>query len=282
MRKLSALAGFLSVALGTGAIAVGATVDDVQIHSSSVGSGPTILFVHGWTCDSTSWAGQVSPLSGSYRVITLDLPGHGKTPPPKDGVFSMDLFARTVEAVRAESGAAQVVLVGHSMGAMVIRQYAIRHPDRVAGLVAVDGPLDMRNFVRQAAEENESGKEQSLTRENRKQMITGMFIEETPDEVRERVLAMMLQPSEATAMGAVSAMFDRNNDTADKIVSSPALIIDAGTLSQERIAKRNEKTKEVVPAVRSIQVEGTGHFLMMEKPQVCNELIQDFLNKIGF
>ena len=70
-----------------------ASVDGLTIHSSSTGAGAgTIVFVHGWTCDSSSWTGQVPAFAKKYRVITLDLPGHGKSGSPKDGKFSMDLF----------------------------------------------------------------------------------------------------------------------------------------------------------------------------------------------
>src|SRR5687767_14213946 len=84
--------------------ATAATVDGMNIHWTSAGNGAqTIVFVHGWTCDETSWQGQVPELSKRFRVITLDLPGHGKSDSPKDGRFSMALFARAVEAVRAEA-----------------------------------------------------------------------------------------------------------------------------------------------------------------------------------
>src|ERR1019366_7625175 len=76
-----------------------------------------------------------------YHVVTLDLPGHGQSESPASGKFSMDLFARAVEAVRDEANADKVVLVGHSMGVPVVRQYARLYPQHVAGLVAVDGPL---------------------------------------------------------------------------------------------------------------------------------------------
>src|SRR5687768_4790461 len=53
-----------------------ATVDGATIHWTSRGSGgPAVIFVHGWTCDGTSWEGQVPAISRSHRVITLDLPG---------------------------------------------------------------------------------------------------------------------------------------------------------------------------------------------------------------
>src|SRR6478735_4153417 len=114
MRSMSALL----VLLFFTATASAATVDGLKIHSASAGSGTTTLvLVHGWTCDSSSWAAQVPVLSKKYRVLTLDLPGHGQSGSPADGKFSMDLFARAVEAVRAETKAEKVVLVGHSMGA---------------------------------------------------------------------------------------------------------------------------------------------------------------------
>src|SRR5215208_4004289 len=121
------------LALVLASTASAATVDGVKIHSASAGSGrTTLVLVHGWTCDSSSWASQVPALSKKYRVLTLDLPGHGESGAPKDGKFSMDLFARAVEAVRAEAGTDKIVLVGHSMGAPVIRQYARLFPQHVA------------------------------------------------------------------------------------------------------------------------------------------------------
>src|SRR5262245_47234852 len=148
MNVSKTLAVFAATLLALFALeASAATVDGMKIQSSSVGSGPTIVFVHGWTCDSSSWTGQVPAFAKDHRVITLDLPGHGQSGSPKDGKLSMDLFARAVEAVRVDAGADRIVLVGHSMGAPVIRQYAHLYPNRVAGLVAVDGPLDMRAFA---------------------------------------------------------------------------------------------------------------------------------------
>ena len=119
----AALAAFFALPLSA------ASVDGMTVHSSSAGAGPTIVFVHGWTCDASSWSGQVPAFAKDYRVITLDLPGHGHSESPKDGKLSMDLFARAVEAVRAEANADRIVLVGHSMGAPVIRQYAHTVPE---------------------------------------------------------------------------------------------------------------------------------------------------------
>src|SRR5688572_33086806 len=124
--------------------AVAAEVDGAKIHWTSKGSGsPAIIFVHGWTCDDTSWNAQVPVISQRHRVITLDLPGHGQSGLPTSGKFSMELFAKAVEAVRSEAKVDRAVLVGHSMGTPVIRQYALMYPARVAGLVIVDGLVQL-------------------------------------------------------------------------------------------------------------------------------------------
>jgi len=59
-----------------------------------------VMFVHGWTCDSSTWVHQVPAIARKAQVVTIDLPGHGQSGPPKSGKFSMDLFAKAIEAAR--------------------------------------------------------------------------------------------------------------------------------------------------------------------------------------
>jgi pimeloyl-ACP methyl ester carboxylesterase len=254
----------------------GATVDGLTIHSSVTGTGTsTIVFVHGWTCDASSWAAQVPAFNGSHRVVTLDLPGHGRSDSPKDGKFSMDLFARAVEAVRVEVNAEKIVLVGHSMGAPVIRQYARLFPGRVTALVAVDGPLDIRGFPPPQAGQTPppmTGPEGFKAREA---MIRAMFTNETPPALQQQVLKMMLDTPEATAAGAMAAMFDPSLREAD-VLPMPALAIYAGTAQVPDVAV----TRQVLPNYEAAQIAKTGHFLMMEKPDEFNRLLAAFLDRI--
>ena len=272
MRWLSVFA--LALVFASGASA--ATVDGMTIHSASAGSGgATLVLVHGWTCDSTSWAAQVPEFAKKYRVITLDLPGHGRSGSPRDGKFSMDLFARAVEAVRAEAGVDKIVLVGHSMGAPVIRQYARLYPGHVAGLVAVDGPLDMRQFPADFKPPQLTGADGLKAREG---MIRGMFTPQTPPDVQQKVLAMMLAAPEATAIGAMGSIMDpalRKND----VTPMPALTVWAGTNQQ---LPNVEETKKVLPNYQQTQVAGTGHFVMMERPDEFNRIVVGFVDKLTF
>lgn len=235
------------------------------------------MFVHGWTCDSSSWTGQVPAFAKDYRVITLDLPGHGKSDSPKDGKLSMDVFARAVEAVRKEAGAERIVLVGHSMGAPVIRQYAHLYPDRVAGLVAVDGPLDLRAFPPPQVGQGPppmTGPEGLAAREG---MIRSMFVSETPAALQQQILSMMLAAPETTAAGAMAAMFDPAIRWTD-VIATPALSVYAGTANVPDAAT----TQELYPNHDAVQMAGTGHFLMMEKPDEFNRVLAEFLDRIEF
>lgn len=130
----------------------GATVDGRNVHWASTGKGKTtVVLVHGWTADSSTWRHQVPVLAKHYRVITLDLPGHGQSEAPRDEKYSMDLFARALDAVRRDAKVKKWVLVGHSMGTPVIRQYARLYPESTIGLVLVDGvlakPEDASNYA---------------------------------------------------------------------------------------------------------------------------------------
>lgn len=272
---------FCLLATAASALTVSAaTVDGLTIHSSTAGTAThTVVLVHGWTCDETSWAAQVPELTKKgYRVVTLDLPGHGKSGAPADGKFSMDLFARAVEAVRQEVKADRIVLVGHSMGAPVIRQYARLYPQHVAGLVAVDGPLVMNGPPpqREGAPPfpQVTGPDGLKARET---MIRSMFTPETPPALQQRILAMMLKAPEATAGGAMAAMFDPSLRRED-VTPIPALAIYAGTSTLPDA----EAVKKSLPKYTATQIAGTGHFVMMEKPREFNRALEEFLQKIEF
>ena len=252
-----------------------AAVDGAKIHWSSKGSAKqAVILVHGWTCDESSWDAQVPVLSQKYRVITLDLPGHGQSDPPKDGKFSMTVFARAVEAVRAEAKVDRVVLVGHSMGTPVIREYARLYPKHVIGLVPVDGLIILSGGRGAPNPAAMTGPDGIKARET---MIRGMFTPATPAAIQQHVMKMMLAPPEATASGAMIATFDTSSLN-DEVSTVPVLGIYAGNTP---MANR-ESLKKVFPNSEYVQVAGTGHFVMMERPEEFNRLLLAFLGKVKY
>jgi len=93
---------------------------------------PAILFVHanGWT--RKMWLPQMRALAGAYRLIALDLPGHGALARAR---FSVDAAVRQIERVRAEQHTQRILLVGLSLGGYVAMAYAQRYAERLTGLV---------------------------------------------------------------------------------------------------------------------------------------------------
>jgi pimeloyl-ACP methyl ester carboxylesterase len=271
----------LSLALVSATLSA-ATVDGLNIHSSVAGTGPkTVILVHGWTCDETTWTEQVPALAKEYRVITLDLPGHGKSDSPKDGKFSMDLFARAVEAVRAEVKADHVVIAGHSMGSPVVIRYAQLYPQHTVALVLVDGLMQVvanpngkgaAGFKRSVAMAGPNGPT------NRQAMIRGFFSASTTPALQTKILDMMMAAPEATAVGAMDATDEpvptTGPETKMPILKMPILGIYAGRplVSREVVLAR-------FPDAEYTQVPGTGHFLMLEKPEEFNRLLLAFVAK---
>jgi pimeloyl-ACP methyl ester carboxylesterase len=251
-----------------------ANVDGANVHWTSTGNGPqTVIFVHGWTCDESSWSAQVPALRSKYRVITLDLPGHGKSAAPAGGKFSMDNFARAIEAVRVEAGVDRVVLVGHSMGTPVIRTYERLFPQHVAGMVIVDGAVLLPGAPSGFTPPNVAGPDGRAAREG---MIRGMFSAATTPELQEHILKMMLGAPEGTAVGAMGAMFNDTSWQSAEPVKIPVL----GVFAANSQLDNSPAMKTVFPTAENHEVAGTGHFLMLEKPAEFNALLEGFLAKL--
>jgi pimeloyl-ACP methyl ester carboxylesterase len=254
-----------------------ASVDGIKIHSTTTGTGQkTVILVHGWTCDETTWTEQVPALAKQYRVVTLDLPGHGKSDSPKDANFSMDLFAHAVEAVRAEVNADHVVLVGHSMGSPAVIRYAQLYPQHTIALVLVDGlmPATQNPNANGAARPKRSAAMAgSDGPKNRETMIRGFFSGSTTPATQTKILNMMLSARESTAVGAMDATDDATTP-ADWVLNMPTLGIYAS-----RPLASSQSVHAHFPNSEYTQVPDTGHFLMLEKPEEFNRLLLAFLAK---
>src|SRR5438477_5559807 len=117
------------------------TLDGARIHYVNYGKGSdALLLIHGWTMNLDSWRDQVADVAKRNRVIVIELPGHGQSDKPQT-IYSMDLFARAVEAVMRDAKVKRAVLVGHSMGTPVARQFYRKFPGKTLAIVIVDGSL---------------------------------------------------------------------------------------------------------------------------------------------
>ena len=99
---------------------------------------PTIVFVHGFGCARSDWRAQVAHLRDRFETVAVDLGGHGTTP-GSEAHEIIDTHGRDVAELLAELAIARAVLVGHSMGCRIVMHAMSEAPDRVAGLILVDG-----------------------------------------------------------------------------------------------------------------------------------------------
>ncbi len=100
------------------------------------GDGPVVLFIHGLTNSSRSWARLVDMLNTDYRVVAPDLHGHGESAKPM-GDYSLSAHAATLRDLLDRLGIDRVTLVGHSLGGGIAMQFCYLFPERVDRLVLV-------------------------------------------------------------------------------------------------------------------------------------------------
>ena len=271
----------INLLLATSASA--ATVDGIQLHSSKSGKGPnTVILVHGWTCDERTWKSQVPVLAKNYRVITLDLPGHGQSGSPEDGKMSMDLFARAIEAVRQEENADRVVLVGHSMGTAVIMQYARLYPEHTVALMFVDGSVTLPQDAKVKDSMLSFAKQYADSLKVREAMVQSMFSSNTTQDVRNQVLSMILSAPAATAVGMMEAFVDPVIWKEDVFTQPVLAMFSDVSLTPADRESDLEYMKTRFPHLDYVKMPGTGHFLMLEKPTEFNRLLMSFLDKLNY
>lgn len=114
------------------------SVEGLQIHYRTAGSGPPLILIHGILANLFGWRHVFNQLAQNHTVYALDLKGHGLSDKPASGDYSpfgmADLIAHFMDAVGIDSAA----VIGQSMGGAIAAALAVRHPTRVQRLVLVD------------------------------------------------------------------------------------------------------------------------------------------------
>ncbi len=110
-------------------------------YDDTGGEGPPLVLIHGVGLSRNMWAAQVSALAARFRVIAVDMPGHGQSPAPS-AQAGLRTYADRVVAVLDYLGVDKAIIVGFSMGALVARAMALHHHDRVKALILLNGVFD--------------------------------------------------------------------------------------------------------------------------------------------
>jgi pimeloyl-ACP methyl ester carboxylesterase len=115
--------------------------DGTKLHVEELGSGPCLVFAHGFSLTQDAWHYQRRDLPDRFRCVFFDQRGHGRSGQPRRDDYSLEALARDLRAVLDWTGEERVVVVAHSMGGMATLKFAELFPeelgDRVAGLALV-------------------------------------------------------------------------------------------------------------------------------------------------
>ena len=239
-----------------------------EVRGTETG-GPTVVFVHGWSCDRRYWADQLSHFAERYQVVAVDLAGHGESGMGREA-WTMPAFGADVVAVAESLGLGQLALVGHSMGGEAIVEAALRLGERVVGLVWVDSYRTL-------------GGTQSATKLQRflapfrvdfaaatRSWAQSMFLPSSDPDLVDWVVSDMASAPPEVAVGALqhALSFEPAIVTALRDMTTPVVAINPDYRPNDIDALRRH-------GVKAVLMPGVGHFAMMEDPDTFNRLLAE-------
>lgn len=231
-----------------------------------------VVFVHSLAGNGGQWALQLDHLRRRRRAVALDLRGHGESDPADDGDYSITGLAADVEAVADQLGLRRFVLAGHSLGSAVAIEYASRHSERVAGLLLVDPngdttsmPQDQKEAFVGPLRQDPIGELTSYFR----QLVVGG----DADAARWVLEDLRLTHEDAVVKALESSM---DYPVLPALAKYPgpklAVISDMNNLPYSLHRK--------VPELTARLMTGTGHWLMMDRPELFNRIADEFLEEV--
>jgi pimeloyl-ACP methyl ester carboxylesterase len=240
-------------------------------HAES-GSGTPLVFVHGWACDHTLFASQVTHFSRSHRVVAVDLRGHGASDAPLQD-YTVAGFADDLAWQCVQLGLVRPVIVGHSMGGTIALELAARYPNLAAAIVLIDSvilpPSAFVDTLRPLAE--------ALTGPCYPQALdraAAPLFQPTDDAARKtRLLARMsLTPQPVAASAFANHLIAYDASAAAAGCTVPIAYIGAA----ETMADLT-RFRALCPQLITGQTVGSGHFSPLEVPEQINAMIERFL-----
>ena len=267
-----------TVAAGTPGIVPSADGTPIayEVHGTAQ---PTLILVHGWSCDSRYWREQLPHFAANHRVVTIDLAGHGHSGSGRED-YTMRSFGEDVKAVADAVGGDRLILVGHSMGGPVVAEAARLLPGRVLGLIAVDSLQDL---------------DYPVTEEHAAQMIAPLEAD-FPAACRKFAAAMIRPDTDAELAGWIQA----DMASAPKEVAVSAMrgymdlwISGAGPAVFEELPLPvvgvcsdmwpvdAEANRRHMHSFEAIVLEGTDHFLMLDAAEDFNGALEKAIAMIA-
>lgn len=256
--------------------------EPVPLKYEISGQGDTALFfVHGWNIDQSYWAEQVPYFSARYRVVTIDLPGHGASGKNRKN-WTVESYAKDLASVIEREDLKNVVLIGHSMSGDITLHTALQIPERVIGLVGVDNFQDidfelndeMRFQLSGVMNEFESDYQQ-MAEDFARQLLLAKTERE---EIKDRVIADYKKADPVIAIPVLKYTFPSFARIKENL---PKLQIPLQLISCGRGDTNEEALKRACRNRVNIRyIDNAGHFPMIEKPAEFNRVLAELLTRL--
>jgi pimeloyl-ACP methyl ester carboxylesterase len=247
------------------------------------GDGPPVVLVHGMGLNRDMWDWQLAPLAARFRVLRYDLLGHGDSADPPAGCRLDDLVGQ-LHRLLDEAGIERCALVGFSLGGMIVRAYALAHPERTGALAILNSAHD-RNETERA------GMRERLDRALREghvatidaaleRWFTPEFAEARPD-VLERVRRWMEanDPAVYPVVYRVLAEGDAEIATSIAAIRCPTLVL-ACEGDPGNSPDMSRRMAALIPGARTAIIPRLRHMALAEDPQSVSGALVPFLEEV--
>ena len=255
------------------------------MHYVRGGSGsPPLVFVHGFACSHEDWKPQADHFRKTNEIVACDLRGHGQTP-GRPEECTIENFGGDVAALLANLDLPKAILVGHSMGCRVVLEANRLDPERVAGIVLVDGSRTGTGDPARAAADARAVVARTGYPAFAENLFRQMFFK--PSALADAIVKRAVQASAGFGplLWPDMARWDAGEmDAALAAVKAPVLVIQSTTRNPElkRTALKPGESSPYLDLMRKslkdvrIEIVPSGHFTMLEAASTVNRLIEEF------
>lgn len=253
--------------------------DGTPVSYEVYGTGePTLVFVHGWSCDARYWREQVPFFSRTNRVVVLDLAGHGHSGMGRTN-YTMGAFGEDVRAVVEATGSRRVILIGHSMGGSVIAEAARLLPGRVAGLIGVDTLENVEYPMTREVLEKMTAPLKKDFRAGSLQFVGSMISPRTDQRLREWILADMSAAPPAVALSAMNELMMQYVTGEAARVFDQVRVPVVG-VNGDLWPVNCEANRRHMLSYDAIVIPKADHFLMMNRPEEFNRALEKAIRMV--
>ena len=238
-----------------------------------------LVFLHGIGGAARGWRNQIAAFSDRYRVIAWDMPGYGGSAPL--AAVSIATLADALQEFLQQIGADRPILVGHSIGGMIVQQWLIKHPRTAAAVVlAQTSPAFGKaegDWQKQFIEARLGPLDRGETMKSLAPSLVKELVGNDPDAVGMEVARdCMASVPEASYRAMMLALlgFDQRKALGD--IAVPTLVL-SGSKDNNAPAPMMAKMATYIPSVTYVEIEGAGHLLNLERPEAFNAALDQFL-----